>query len=69
MTWSAQGKRIAKLVGGVILIIIGIIGLVIPILPGLVFIYFGLELLGFGLVIRALVEKYREKYWPKNIDK
>lgn len=65
MMWTAHAKRLAKIIGGVSLIILGIIGLVLPILPGLIFIYLGLELLGFGLVIRELVHKYREKYWPK----
>lgn len=60
-----HAKRVGKIIAGVTLIILGLIGLVLPILPGLVFIYFGLELLGFGLVIRELVAKYREKYWPK----
>ena len=60
-----HAKRVGKVIAGVLLILIGIAGLVLPILPGLVFIYFGLELLGFGLVIREIVAKYREKYWRK----
>ncbi len=62
---SQHAKRGLKLIAGIILIIVGIIGLVVPILPGLVFIYFGLELLGLGLVVRAFIERQKEKYWKK----
>jgi len=56
-------KSAGKFAGGIVLILVGIFGLVMPILPGFVLIYFGLELLGFGLVIREIIHKYRTKYW------
>ncbi|OGH67682.1 MAG: hypothetical protein A3C15_02655 [Candidatus Magasanikbacteria bacterium RIFCSPHIGHO2_02_FULL_50_9b] len=55
---SERAKAVLKLVAGVLLIIGGLVGLVVPIIPGLVLLYLGLELLGFGLVIRTLVKKY-----------
>lgn len=58
-------KRFGKMIAGGVLIIAGLVGLVLPVLPGLILIYFGLELLGFGLVIRELVIKYRKKYWKE----
>jgi len=58
-------KRFGKMIAGGVLIIVGLVGLVLPVLPGLILIYLGLELLGFGLVIRELVKKYRKKYWKE----
>lgn len=58
-------KRFGKMIAGGVLIIVGLVGLVLPVLPGLLLIYLGLELLGFGLVIRELVIKYRKKYWKE----
>jgi uncharacterized protein YqgC (DUF456 family) len=53
------------MIAGGVLILAGLVGLVLPVLPGLLLIYLGLELLGFGLVIRELVIKYRKKYWKE----
>ena len=58
-------KRFGKIIAGGVLILVGLVGLVLPVLPGLLLIYLGLELLGFGLVIRELVIKYRKKYWKE----
>jgi uncharacterized protein YqgC (DUF456 family) len=58
-------KRFGKMIAGGVLILAGLVGLVLPVLPGLLLIYLGLELLGFGLVIRELVIKYRKKYWKE----
>jgi uncharacterized protein YqgC (DUF456 family) len=58
-------KRFGKMIAGGVLILAGLVGLVLPVLPGLFLIYLGLELLGFGLVIRELVIKYRKKYWKE----
>jgi uncharacterized protein YqgC (DUF456 family) len=55
---SARAKAVLKLVAGVALIACGLVGLILPIIPGFVLLYLGLELLGFGLVIRTLVKKY-----------
>jgi uncharacterized protein YqgC (DUF456 family) len=58
-------KRFGKMIAGGVLILAGLVGLVLPVLPGLLLIYLGLELLGFGLVLRELVIKYRKKYWKE----
>lgn len=51
-------KRVLRLIAGIIFIIVGIVGIVVPIIPGLILLFIGFELLGFGLVIRALVKRY-----------
>lgn len=65
---SDRAKGVLKIIAGVVLIVVGLIGLIVPVIPGLIFLFFGFELLGFGLVMRTLVKKYTNYDIP-DIDK
>jgi uncharacterized membrane protein YbaN (DUF454 family) len=59
---TRYAKHLARIIGGILLVLIGIVGLILPIMPGWVFIIPGLMLLAdYFPPIRRLLDWAREK--------
>jgi hypothetical protein len=61
--------RILRIIGGVLLVIIGIAALVTPLTPGAWLGLIGLELLGFGFLIPKKIRRLWKKEVPPVIEK
>jgi uncharacterized protein YqgC (DUF456 family) len=50
--------RIARIIFGLILVLVGISGVILPVLPGWILIFVGIELLGIQLVCLDKIKAY-----------
>lgn len=73
-----QIKSKFKKTVGIVMVILGLLGLLLPVLPGWIFIFIGLEIWGWRLVIDrkkpwlemiTLIDKTKEKIKHKKIER
>ena len=68
LIWKAgvrSALRIARIVAGILLIILGIIGLFLPVLQGVLFLVTGFALLGFDLKRLRNLRPYLAEQFPR----
>jgi uncharacterized membrane protein YbaN (DUF454 family) len=65
---TRYARHVARIVGGILLVLIGIVGLIMPIMPGWVFIIPGLVLLAdYFPPIRRLLDWAQQKLEENNV--